>query len=106
MELIVHFSKGSPSTWNHKHVNEMHNFIETPICMGKERSKHKTQKPLKVCIPYLEISSNPGDLVLDPFMGSGTTAVAAKMLGRDFIGFELNPEFVAIGEERLLEIKA
>ncbi|HRZ96438.1 MAG TPA: site-specific DNA-methyltransferase, partial [Paludibacter sp.] len=88
MELLVHFSKGTPKTWNHKHVNEMHNFIQAPICMGKERTKHKTQKPLKVCIPYIEISSNPGELVLDPFIGSGSTAVAAKMLGRNFIGFE------------------
>ncbi len=103
MELLVHFSKGTPKTWNHKHVNEMHNFIETPICMGKERSKHKTQKPLKVCIPYLEISSNPGDLVLDPFMGSGTTAVASKMLGRNFIGFELNQEYIDIANNRLIE---
>jgi len=104
MELMVHFSKGSPKTWNHKHVNEMHNFIETPICMGKERRKHKTQKPLKVCVPYLEISSNEGDLVLDPFMGSGTTAVAAAMLNRQFVGFEINPDYLAIANERLQEL--
>ena len=101
MELLVHFSKGTPKTWNHKHVNEMHNFIETPICMGKERTAHKTQKPLKVCIPYIEISSNPGDLVLDPFIGSGSTAVAAKMLGRNYVGFEINNEFCKIAEKRL-----
>ncbi len=85
MELIVHFSKGTPKTWNHKDVNKMHNFIETPICMGKERKAHKTQKPLKVCIPFIEISSNEGDLILDPFMGSGSTAVAAQKLGRNYI---------------------
>ena len=72
--------------------------------MGKERTKHKTQKPLKVCVPYLEISSNEGDLVLDPFMGSGTTAVAAKMLKRDFIGFEMNPTYLAFAEERLAKL--
>ncbi len=103
MELLVHFSKGTPKTWNHKHVNEMHNFIQAPICMGKERTKHKTQKPLKVCIPYIEISSNPGDLVLDPFIGSGSTAVAAKMLGRNFIGFEISKEFCEITNERLMQ---
>lgn len=106
MEMMVHFSKGTPKTWNHKHVNEMHNFIETPICMGKERTQHKTQKPLKVCTPYIEISSEPGDLVLDPFMGSGTTAVAAKQLGRDFIGFELNPTYLGFAEERLAAIQS
>lgn len=101
MELLVHFSKGTPKTWNHKHVNEMHNFIQAPICMGKERTKHKTQKPLKVCMPFIEISSNPGDLVLDPFMGSGSTAVAARMLERNFIGFEINKEYVDIANQRL-----
>ena len=122
MEMMVHFSKGTPKTWNHKPVNEMHNFIQaseneantidqefppipnfiqTPICMGKERTKHKTQKPLKVCTPYIEISSNEGDLVLDPFMGSGSTAVAASKLKRNFIGFELNAEYVQIAEQRL-----
>ena len=101
MELLIHFSKGTPKTWNHKPVNQMHNFIESPICMGKERSKHKTQKPLKVCLPFIEISSNEGDTVLDPFMGSGSTAVAAKMLNRNYLGFEINKEYCEIAEERL-----
>jgi site-specific DNA-methyltransferase (adenine-specific) len=104
MELIVHFSKGTPKTWNHKEVNKMHNFIETPICMGKERKAHKTQKPLKVCIPFIEISSNEGDLVLDPFMGSGSTAVAAAQLGRNYIGFERSEEYCHIIENRLNEL--
>jgi len=101
MEMLVHFSKGTPKTWNHKPVNEMHNFIQAPICMGKERTKHKTQKPLKVCLPFIEISSNEGDVVLDPFIGSGSTAVAAKMLNRNFIGYELNAEFCEIANQRL-----
>ena len=70
--------------------------------MGRERTIHKTQKPLKVCIPFIEISSNENDLVLDPFMGSGSTAVAAKMLKRNFVGFELNAEFCNIANQRLL----
>lgn len=101
MEIMIHFSKGTPKTWNHKPVNEMHNFIQTSICMGKERTKHKTQKPLKVCLPFIEISSNEGDLVLDPFMGSGSTAVASKMLNRNFIGYELIEDFVEIANKRL-----
>ena len=104
MELLIHFSKGTPKTWNHKPVNEMHNFIETPICMGKERTAHKTQKPLKVCIPYIEISSNEGDVVLDPFLGSGSTAVAAKILKRNFIGFELNEEYCKVALDRIDKI--
>ncbi|MEI6553981.1 MAG: site-specific DNA-methyltransferase [Paludibacter sp.] len=105
MEMLVHFSKGIPKTWNHKPVNKMHNFIETPLCMGKERSVHKTQKPLKVCLPFIEISSNPGDVVLDPFMGSGSTAVAARMLKRNFIGYEINEEFCRIARERISALK-
>lgn len=103
MELMIHFSKGSPKTWNFKSVNEMHNFIETPICMGKERKGHETQKPLKVCIPYIEISSNVGDVVLDPFMGSGTSAIAALMLDRKFIGFEVEDKYCDIIQERFDE---
>lgn len=105
MELIVHFSKGTPKTWNHKEVNQMHNFIETPICMGKERKAHKTQKPLKVCTPYIEISSNEGDVVLDPFMGSGSTAIAAHQLHRKFIGFERSLDYCRIIEERFTELR-
>lgn len=100
MELMIHFSKGTPKTWNHKPVNEMHNFIQSPICMGKERYKHKTQKPLKVCTPYIEISSNVGDVVLDPFMGSGTTAIACLETHRKFIGFEINPKYTQIISDR------
>jgi DNA modification methylase len=105
MELIVHFSKGTPKTWNPKHVNQMHNFIESPICMGAERTAHKTQKPLKVVIPYIEISSNEGDLILDPFMGSGTTAVAAAMLHRNFVGFEVSKSFIDMAQCRLDKLR-
>ena len=104
MEMMVHFSKGTPKTWNHKPVNEMHNFIQAPICMGKERTAHKTQKPLKVCLPFIEIRSNEGDLVLGPFMGSGSTAEAAPKLKQNFIGFELNPDYCAMAEKRLEEL--
>lgn len=103
MEICIHFSKGVPSTWNFKSVNEMHNFIETPSCKGKERTKHRTQKPLKVCIPYIEISSNEGDLVFDPFMGSGTTAIAAMQLNRNFLGYEVNKEYCEMIQTRFDE---
>ena len=78
----------------------MHNFIEAPICMGKERTAHETQKPLKVCTPFIEISSNEGDIVLDPFMGSGTTAIASLLNDRKFIGFELEEKYCDIIQGR------
>jgi len=57
-------------------------------------------------LPFIEISSNEGDLVLDPFMGSGSTAVAAKMLKRNFIGYELSAEFCKIADQRLTDTAA
>ena len=47
------------------------------------------------------VSGNPGDLVLDPFMGSGTTAAVAKRLGRQYVGYELESEYIKIAEDRL-----
>lgn len=66
-----------------------------------ERTGYATQKPLCLLKRIISASSNRGDLVLDPFMGSGTTLVAAKELGRDFIGIDENPEAVATAAERL-----
>jgi site-specific DNA-methyltransferase (adenine-specific) len=54
-----------------------------------------------MALDFISTWSNPGDLVLDPFSGSGTTAKAAKELGRRFLGLEINPEYCAIAERRL-----
>jgi len=66
---------------------------------------HTTPKPLDLVKNIILHSSNEGDLILDCFMGSGTTAVACKKLNRNFIGIELNPEYVDIANKRLEEIK-
>lgn len=66
-----------------------------------ERADHPTQKPLEIVERMILASCPPGGVVLDPFMGSGTTAVAARRCGRDFVGFELNPEYCAMIEQRL-----
>jgi site-specific DNA-methyltransferase (adenine-specific) len=62
---------------------------------------HPTQKPVMAIIPLLMAFSNVRDIVLDPFAGSGTTAVAAQALGRRYIGIELDPKYARIAEERL-----
>lgn len=62
---------------------------------------HPTQKPVDILKPLIEYSCPPGGVVLDPFMGSGSTGVAALQLGRRFIGIELNPEYVALARDRL-----
>jgi DNA modification methylase len=92
--------------WNFSRQNEMHNFIEAPICMGHERVKsphHPTQKPLRVLEHLIRISSQPDALVLDPFMGVGSTGVAALKLGRRFIGMELDPAYYEAAETRLVD---
>jgi site-specific DNA-methyltransferase (adenine-specific) len=66
-----------------------------------ERADHPTQKPLEIIERMLKASCPPGGVVLDPFMGSGTTALAAKRCGRHFAGFELNPEYCRIIQTRL-----
>jgi len=106
VELIVCFwNKGH--TWNFTNqTEEMHNFIESPICGGAERlksPKHPTQKPIKVLEHIIKIASNTDDIVLDPFMGVGSTGVAALNLSRRFIGFELDIEYYKAAEKRLNE---
>ena len=72
-----------------------------PICSGKERTEHPTQKPLNLMQELLKIHTNDGDIVLDPFMGSGSTGVACKNLNRNFIGIELDENYFKIAEERI-----
>ena len=62
---------------------------------------HPTQKPVSAISPLIEAFSNPGEIVLDPFIGSGTTAMAAKMTGRKYIGIEISPKYCQIAQKRL-----
>ena len=64
---------------------------------------HPAMFPYELATDHIATWSNPGDLVLDPFSGSGTTAKAAKELGRRFLGLEINPEYCAIAERRIAQ---
>jgi len=82
------------------------------LCKGNERLKdengikaHPTQKPLKLIQQVLLSASNKGDLVLDPFMGSGTTAVVAEALGRKWIGIEKEEKYIKLINERVKNFK-
>jgi len=66
-----------------------------------EREPHPTQKPEALIERLVRASSNPGDLVVDPFVGSGTTARVARVLGRRTVGIDVNPDYVAMAERRL-----
>ena len=68
-----------------------------------ERTAHPTQKPLALSRRLVEHFSNVGDLVVVPFVGSGSECVAAVETGRHFVGAEINPAYVAIAENRLAD---
>ena len=62
---------------------------------------HPTVKPIKLMSYLITIGSRPDDIVLDPYVGSGTTAIAAKRLRREYIGFELDPDYFELARARL-----
>jgi modification methylase len=84
-----------------------------PICTGEERLKdeggrkvHPTQKPEALLYRVLLATTKPGDLVLDPFFGTGTTGAVAKKLGRHFIGIERDPSYAKVAEGRIAATEA
>jgi len=94
--------------FNFSSQTEMHNLFRTSALQGRERLKkpeggalHPTQKPLSVLKKLILTSSNEGSVVLDPFMGVGSTAVACKETGRNFLGCELDETYVEEGNKRL-----
>jgi site-specific DNA-methyltransferase (adenine-specific) len=81
--------------------HQWHGFITDNNLIEPEYRDHPTQKPLDVIRKLIINHSKEHDLICDPFMGSGTTAVACKQLNRNFIGFEISQEYVNIANERL-----
>ena len=75
--------------------------ITAPSRREKVYGRHPTQKPLALLTRCIEAASQPGDLILDPFCGSGTTGVAAVQLGRRFVGIELEPEYCKLSVARI-----
>lgn len=98
--IICMWNKGH--TWNFGKQNEMHNFYQSPICMGKERTKHPTQKPVKLLKHLISIASNRNDVIFDPFMGAGSVGVAAIELERRFIGVEIDETYYKWAQERFV----
>ena len=86
---------------------QMQNLWYIPLCMGAERIKingkkaHSTQKPEALLYRVILSSSNPDDIVLDPFFGTGTTGAVAKKLKRRFIGIEREPRYVSLARQRI-----
>jgi DNA modification methylase len=105
--------KGAKFTFNHHAMKSLNDDLQMrsdwvlPIVTGKERIKvngtkaHSTQKPEALLYRVLLSSTNPGDLVLDPFFGSGTTGAVARKLGRRFLGIEREESYIKIAQERI-----
>lgn len=100
---------GKPKDWFEEengnfrltHPSNIWTDISIPFWSMPENTDHPTQKPEKLIAKLILASSNPGDVVFDPFLGSGTSAVVAKKLNRRFSGMELNKEYCCWGLKRL-----
>lgn len=112
--IWVQPKKGSPYTFNYHDMKaenggkQMRNDWYFPICSGHERLKgadgkkvHSTQKPEALLRRVILSSSNPGDVVLDPFFGTGTTGAVAKKTGRHFIGLEQDASYIGHAQRRI-----
>lgn len=83
-------------------VDTKHTYYITPLNQkDKKLYNHPTVKPLNIVLNLIINSSNENDIILDPFMGSGTTGVACKELGRNFIGIEINKQYFNIATNRI-----
>ncbi|MGK8234082.1 site-specific DNA-methyltransferase [Roseovarius sp. MS2] len=111
-------SEGAKYTFNYEALKSLNDGVQMrsdwvlPLCTGHERLKddngdkaHPTQKPESLLHRVLVGSTNPGDVVLDPFFGTGTTGAVAKMLGRDYIGIEREAAYRSVAEKRLANIR-
>jgi site-specific DNA-methyltransferase (adenine-specific) len=96
VEYVIFARKGKAKTIFNPSSKTCHAFRN--VALGR---LHPTQKPVELMQHYIENSSEVGETVLDPFMGSGTTGVACKNLGRKFIGIELDEEYFQIARDQI-----
>ena len=107
--IAPYTEKGKPKDWSKTdegnfrltHPSNLWTDLTVPFWSMSENTEHPTQKPEKLLAKLILASSREGDVVLDPFLGSGSTSVAAKKLGRRYVGIEIDPKFACIAEKRL-----
>jgi site-specific DNA-methyltransferase (adenine-specific) len=102
-EAWIYFVYMAHSSKFNNNGKVLHDFIQTSVAPANERKhgRHPTQKPVRLMEHFIEVLSDEGDVVLDPFMGSGSSGVAAKKLNRDFIGIEISEEYYNIAKSRI-----
>jgi modification methylase len=120
-ETLIWASRDESSryTFNYEALKELNDGVQMrsdwviPLCTGGERLKdangdkaHPTQKPEALLHRILVATTHPGDVVLDPFFGTGTTGAVARMLGRSFIGIEREETYRRVAAERLARVRA
>jgi site-specific DNA-methyltransferase (adenine-specific) len=110
-------TQGKPYTFNYHDMKALNEELQMrsdwyiPVCTGKERIRidgkkaHPTQKPEALLYRVILASTKPGDVVLDPFFGTGTTGAVAKKLGRRWIGIEKDERYVQIARQRIEQVQ-
>lgn len=109
--LAPYKEHGMPKDWESSedgnfrltHPSNFWDDISVPFWSMPENTDHPTQKPEKLYAKLILASSQPGETVFDPFLGSGTASVVAKKLGRHYCGVEINEEYCLWAEKRLLK---
>ncbi len=107
--IAPYTENGKPKDWKRSdegnfrltHPSNLWTDLTVPFWSMPENTEHPTQKPEKLAAKIILAATNKGDVVLDPFLGSGTTSVVAKKLGRKYVGIEIDEKFASISEKRL-----
>jgi site-specific DNA-methyltransferase (adenine-specific) len=95
------WKKTKAGNFRDTHPSNLWKDITVPLWSMSENTDHPTQKSEKLLAKIILASSNKGDMILDPFLGAGTTAVVAKKLDRKFIGIEISEDYCCISMKRL-----
>jgi len=100
-EFIWVGSKGECKLKNFLKQTEMFNYMITPNKSAYGQTCHPTEKPLSLIAKFIKTSSNEGDIILDPFLGSGTTAIMSKILNRKYLGIEKDEKYYKMSCDRI-----
>lgn len=98
--VLVGQKRGAACKWYDK-TQRIENIIRHIPKIIPQKNNHPTEKPVQLAAHFINLHTQPGDLVLDPFCGAGSTLVAAQKLGRNYIGIDLDPKWREAAEVKL-----